>query len=262
MLIDLHVHSNLASRSTLEPGEIIIRARQAGLDAVCFTEDTPFADWKALKDAGDEMEFSVFVGLDLQTEHGRLLAYLPDPELVEPDRLLPKPRDGARYRSDKVVEAVLNAGGVVAAAAPYHRDEKPSYGDRIFRMEGITAVETKNARCPLVVNDFALEAAENLRLPGLGGSDVRDSLQHIGRSASLIGSSAADEAELVQALSSGDVWAVEIADPSALPSRPKPPPPRQYGDRDRRGGRDRYRSGGRGRGGPRDSRSRRGPRGR
>ena len=44
MLIDLHVHTNISSRcSSLMPEELVDKARELGLDAVCVTEHGTFA---------------------------------------------------------------------------------------------------------------------------------------------------------------------------------------------------------------------------
>jgi len=71
MLIDLHAHTWPRSHdSVLDPNDLIIQAKKAGLDAICFTEHDTLWDEKAVKEIGERHNFLVLAGVEISTDDG------------------------------------------------------------------------------------------------------------------------------------------------------------------------------------------------
>jgi len=81
--IDLHAHSR-ASDGTQSPTELVLAAREAGLDVLGLTDHDTAAGWAEASRAAAEAGITLVRGMEISTQHasGRgvhLLAYLPDP---------------------------------------------------------------------------------------------------------------------------------------------------------------------------------------
>jgi hypothetical protein len=129
----------------------------------------------------------------------------------------------------EVVRRVLELGGVVVAAHPYDKSiERPS-GDFIFTLEGLSALEGLNARRKGPGNDLAVEAADHMNLPCVGGSGAGPSLDDIGKAATLFREPVANEADLVRQIRAGQVFCVAIG------VKPQPQAQGSHGPRGGRG---------------------------
>lgn len=252
MIIDLHVHSRHTAGCPIEPAEAIRKAAEVGLDGVCFTDQDTLAGLSEYRALAQEAPIKVFVGAEIATDRGHYLCFFPDPAKVpELGQLLGEKPWPVR----DVIARVGSLGGAVAAAHPFDREIERPGGDVIYTLQGLAAVEVHNPRRRPMANELAAEAAENLRLPCISGSDSRPSLEHMGKAATLFKRAVASEAELVEAIKKGEVWAVTLGgSPSQERERRGPPRGEKRQGRgrggERRGGRGR---GGRGRGrGPRD----------
>jgi predicted metal-dependent phosphoesterase TrpH len=221
MLIDLHVHTHRTPGGTLRPLEVLARARAAGLDGVAFTDLDTLEALPEVRAAAAESGVLGLVGFTLATDHGRFLCYLPAPERLAPLAGLfgaaPRPVQAALAR-------VLSLGGAVVAAHPYDRSLPPACADGLFTLDGIAAVEGLHGRSRGDANDLAVEAADHLGLPCVGGSGALGSLDELGKAATLFREPVADEAGLVAQLKAGACWAatlgVGLSAPSAAASRP------------------------------------------
>lgn len=257
MFIDLNIHSQNSSCGVLEPEEIILRAKSVGLDAICFTEDRPFSNWKELKELGKLHELTVLVGLEIPTDQGHFLCYVPDSSMVEPGNLF---EDWTESDDPLVFDDVLatakKAGAILVPAHPFlrksHLPEDPKFrpsGDRLFQLDGVEAIETRNAHCSPMMNDFALEATFHLKQTGISGSDTHKNLNSLGTVATMFLNPVTDEKELVEAITRSETWPVELMEEVRL----RPRPQSRSGGGGSRGG-DRGGSRG-GRGGDRGGRS-------
>jgi hypothetical protein len=144
-------------------------------------------------------------------------------------------------------------GGAVVAAHPYDRSIERPGGDVLFSLDGLSAVEGLDARRKPAANDLAVEAADHMGLPCVGGSGARESLGEIGKAATLFRDLVRTEADLVAQLRSGTVFSVAIG---VTPGPAEARSPRGPGDRrgERGGDRGGRRDGGRGGRGRGDSR--------
>jgi predicted metal-dependent phosphoesterase TrpH len=221
MLIDLHVHTHLTPGGALRPLEVLRRARDRGLDGVAFTDLDTLAALPEVRAAAAEAGLLALVGLTLATDHGRFLCFFPAPERLAPVAELfggaPRPVRAALAR-------VASLGGLAVAAHPYDRTLAPACADALFTLDGIAAVEGQHGRSRGDANDLAVEAADHLGLPCVGGSGALASLDELGRVATLFREPVADEAGLVGQLRAGACWAATLgrvpSAPSAAASRP------------------------------------------
>jgi predicted metal-dependent phosphoesterase TrpH len=214
LLVDLHVHSSSTPGCKLDPTLAIEKAEAVGLDGICFTDRNTWARAAELKQLRETTELAVFVGAEIATDHGHYLVFLPDPASAPaPEEMFGKPTVGDLWPVRTVVEKVREAGGAVVAAYPYDRNLERPAGDFIFTLRGLSAIEAIAGTRKSNVNELAIEAADHLALPSVGGSAAMDGYDQIGTAATLFRDQVKDEAELVEALRVGAVWAVQIGRP-------------------------------------------------
>lgn len=235
MLVDLHVYTPRTPGCSLEPKEAIAHAKAKGLDGVCLILPDSLEGVEELHALRADAGIAVVVGVEVATDHGLFHCFFPEPEKVRMGALLPA--GPAEERQAKaVVEVVLERGGAVVAAQPYDRDQPKPMGDFLFTLRELTAVEGWNGAMRVNVNELAIEAADHLGVPCVGGSGARASYDEIGRAGTLFRDEFVDEAGLVASLRSGAVWAVKVGEP-----------PRFHGDEAvvprERGGEERRREG-------------------
>jgi predicted metal-dependent phosphoesterase TrpH len=217
MLIDLHVHTHRTPGCSLRPLEVLLRARELGLDGVAFTDLDTMEALPEVREAGRVAGVVALVGLELATDHGRFLCFLDAPErLPGLAGILGGPPPPARA----ALARVASLGGAVVAAHPYDKALTGVSGDTLFTLDGLTAVEGLHGRSPHRANDLAVEAADHLGLPCVGGSGALASLEQLGTAATLFREPVASEAGLVARLRAGACWAAGLSAPSAAASRP------------------------------------------
>lgn len=189
MLIDIHVHERTHSPCALMSlEEAVEAARVAGLDAVCITNhnslDIRYADY--LK----TVDFPVFVGVEMRTVQGDILAYGLDslPFDQEPDA-----RD--------FVDFVVSRNAFCCAAHPFRR-YGGGIGDYVYKLSGLHGVEVFNGANREEENHRALAACRELGLVATAGSDAHE-IDEIGRFALWLPEMVSLEQELACALKSG-----------------------------------------------------------
>src|SRR5579871_6517251 len=185
MLIDLHCHSHLSMGCTLDPKQVLQRAETFGLDGVAFTETNTQDGCDELMALGRTSKVKVFVGLELNTDKGQYLCFFPKPDQApEPVMMWGSNREKP-WSAAEALPKVKSLGAAIVAARPYDKDSANPAGDYILTQPGIVAVEAFNPKVRALPNELAAEAAESLKLPCVGGSDARASLDEIGRGATL-----------------------------------------------------------------------------
>jgi hypothetical protein len=248
MLLDLHVHSRFTPGGALDPRDIVRRAREAGLDGVVITDMNTMDGLADVRAAGQAEGFLALCGVEIATDRGHYLAYFPDPEKVP---ALPQLFGTPPWPVGDVIAKVASLGGVVVAAHPYDKGVERPGGDVLFTLDGLSAVEGLETRRRPAVNDLAVEAADHLGLPCVGASGAKDSLDEIGKAATLFRDPVRTEADLVAQLRSGTVYSVAIGvtpGPSEGRVARSPRGPRDAGGRGAgRGGRKGRHGGDRGR---------------
>ncbi len=248
MLIDLHVHSHLSKGCELDPRAVLERAASHGLDGVAFTETNTQDGCDELFDLGRKHKVKVFVGLELVTDKGQYLCFFPKPELApEPVQMWGSNREKP-WSAAECLPKVKSLGAVILAARPYDRDFQTFAGDYILTLQCLSGVEAYNPKVRQTANDLAVEAAESLKLPCVGGSDARTTLDEVGLGATFFKRSIQTQAELVDALGKGEFWATMVGE---LPKLSRPGEARDAERKDAKESKRRSRRGGRPGGGGR-----------
>lgn len=212
MLIDLHCHSYLSTGCTLDPRAVLERAHSHGLDGVAFTETNTQDGCDELFDVGRAAKVRVFVGLELNTDRGQYLCFFPDPlRAPEPVQMWGSNRERP-WSAEEVLPKVRALGAAIVAARPYDRDFPYPATDYVLNLKLLSGVEGFNPKLRQSANDLAVEAAEKLKLPCVGGSDARGSLDEIGWAATLFKRDIRTQPELVEAILAGEFWPVQMGE--------------------------------------------------
>jgi hypothetical protein len=252
MLIDLHVHSHHTRGCSLRPAEVLTAARARGLDGVLFADLNTLDGLEEIRAAGREAGLLALVGVEVATDRGHYLCVLPDPARVPPPPQLFG--SATPWSATEVVARVRSLGGAVVAAHPYDKSiDRPS-GDFIFTLDGLSAIQGLHGRRRGSHDDLAVEAADHLNLPCVGGSGALAAASEVGTAATLFRDPVTSEQDVVAQLRSGTVFCVAIGVTPAPAERGE-----RGGRREPHGGPRGGRGGG-GRGGGREDRGRGGPR--
>ena len=233
------MHSHLSKGCELNPRLALERCAALGLDGVAFTETNTQDGFEELLALEGTTPVKIFIGLELVTDKGQYLCFFPKPELApEPVQMWGSNREKP-WSAAECIPKLRSLGAAVVAARPYDRDFQYPAGDFILTLAGLNAVECFNPKVRQTANELALEAAESLKLPCVGGSDARASLDELGRAATVFRKPIHTQEGLVQALFAGEYWAVMMGELPKLtrPGEARDTEGRKEGRRRRKGGR-------------------------
>jgi predicted metal-dependent phosphoesterase TrpH len=189
--IDLHLHSTLGGDSLIKPEEVVPRAIEVGLDAVCVTEHGSYSLSRPFEKISEETGFPIFRGLEYSAYEGHLLIYGVRAGKSDLPANLPM---------QKVITWVRERGGAAIPAHPFQKSMMGArLGDRIFDLKGITALEGLNGSALFKENELALKAGADLDIPCVGGSDAHG-LMVLGRMYTEFERPVLTEDDLVQSL--------------------------------------------------------------
>ena len=219
MLIDLHAHTWPRSNdSILNPEDLVVRAKQAGLDAICFTEHDTLWEPEALADIRAKHDFLVLAGVEISTDDGHILVFGVDKYIF------------GMHRSRELAKHVENAGGVMVAAHPY-RKQMPwfSRNDEEYQAslkkasqnpayQFVSALEIQNGRGSDKENEFSHHLADLMGMHGTAGTDSHMPID-IGKCATYFEKDIRDERELIAELKAGRFYAVDRRTGETVPTR-------------------------------------------
>lgn len=200
--VDLHTHTRFGSNcSYMEPGQLVQRAKEVGLDAVCITEHNAAWEEDALRALSEECGFHLLAGIEVSTELGDVLVFGVRAPLL------------AGSRIEDLRRLVDEQGGAMIAAHPFRcyswpgavMDVEGAAALPVFRW--VDAVEVFNGTSPQPEVDFGCAVLERLGLPGVGGSDAHSPLS-VGRCYTQFQREVANVEELVAELRAGRFRAV------------------------------------------------------
>jgi len=192
--IDLHIHTILGGDSYIQPHDLVMRAQQVGLDAVCVTEHHSYTLSEPLEKISRSTGFPIFRGLEYSAAEGHILVYGVKAEKGD----LPP-----GMRMQDAIDAVHTRGGVAVPAHPYQMDLLGgSLGDRVLELRDLIALEAINGSASLEENKRAMGAATRLDIQGIGGSDAHG-IPTLGRAYTIFPEPINTEKELVSALKEG-----------------------------------------------------------
>ena len=173
MYVDLHSHSYPRSGdSNLSPDELVVAAKDRGLDALCLTEHDYFWDRASVDALSRRHDFLVLPGCEVNTDDGHVLVFGLEEYVF------------GMHHAAFLHRLVEQAGGVMVAAHPYRRrflreraGDPEAYSSMVERAcaDGFFAfchaAEVLNGRALEADNRFSLDVAARLRLGMAGGSD-------------------------------------------------------------------------------------------
>ncbi len=159
--VDLHIHSKYSYDNDSEPEEIIIKAIEAGLDGIAFTEHYSYEASDFIEGLRDKYNsIRLIRGVEFSPPEGHCLIFG-----VNTDRMPIK-----NLPLQEVIRIVTAAGGVLIPTHPYRGIN--SMGDTIRKVNGLSAIEGVNGLNMYHLNLKAIEMAGDLNLPYTGGSDA------------------------------------------------------------------------------------------
>lgn len=213
MLIDLHARTRATVPGGHEARKIISAARRAGLDGVAFVDRLHTNHARELTAAGEEEDFPVFIGVEIPALTGRFLCFAPE---VDPFFQREEWRQLMAISVNPTVQRVIdlfeNVGGAVLAAQPYVRQNGTRLGDKLVLYDRLSGVEVFSPQCRPIERVLAIEAGVKMGLPLAAGSETGRSLGDVGQAATLFSSRVQTQREFVEALRSGEFWAVDLTD--------------------------------------------------
>jgi len=219
MLIDLHAHTWPRSHdSVLNPDDLVVRAKQAGLDAICFTEHDTVWDYKSIEDLRARHDFLVLAGVEISTDDGHILVFGIDKYVF------------GMHRSRELAAYVEKGDGVMVAAHPYRRqmpwfsrndDEYQTALEKARRnpaYQYVRALEELNGRGSDKENEFSRRLCDVMELPGTAGTDSH-AISDIGKCATHFEKDIRDERELIAEIKAGRFQAVDLRSGNPVPTR-------------------------------------------
>lgn len=210
MLIDMHAHTWPRSHdSVLSPDDLVVRAKAAGLDAICFTEHDTLWDDKSVKALCEKHNFLVLAGVEISTDDGHMLCFGIDKYVF------------GMHRSDALAKHIDAADGVMVAAHPYRR-QMPWYVRNDEEYETALQKAAKNPAYPFCAgleelngrgsdkeNAFSRKLAERMGMPGTAGTDSH-AIIDIGKVATYFERDIRNERELIAEIKAGRFYAVDL----------------------------------------------------
>lgn len=196
MWIDCHCHTKHSHDNWLEPVNLVRRARELGLDAVCITEHHSYEASEPVEQVGRDEGLLVLRGVEISTDRGHLLAYG-----VEDDGWNVWGRNNYIPLTE-VVERINGMGGICVPAHPFREIGFSSLLEGLLDLSGIAAVETHNGCNRDSDNELAIDAALHMALPTLGGSDCHKA-EAVGRCATEFLQPVSDMASFIAAVRAG-----------------------------------------------------------
>jgi predicted metal-dependent phosphoesterase TrpH len=199
MLIDLHTHTYPNSDdSFLSPSELIVNAKRAGLDGVCFTDHDWYWDHEAAAWLGRQHNFLVIPGVETNTEDGHILAFGID-----------KFQFGM-HRTSFLREMVDENGGFMVLAHPFRRhfyssDDIDESVDNYLKdpvFQYVHTIEIMNGKATARQNQFSQALGKRLGWTGVGGSDAHE-LKEIPSCATYFERKVRSLEEMIQELKAG-----------------------------------------------------------
>ena len=199
--LDLHTHTYPASQCASDSADrMILAAKTAGLDGICFTDHNHIWTPAEIKGLRDKHGFLVLAGTEITCVEGDFLVFGMDTPVkgiipLQALRQMVDPDTGF------IIAAHPFRGFLVVGGDSLNLDAKSAMARPVFKL--VDAVEVLNSRLNVRENRLAREVATGLGLPATGGSDAHKT-EDVGRCVTRFSVGIRNEAELVSALWSGE----------------------------------------------------------
>ena len=198
---ELHVHSTFSDGRD-SPGQVILEAVNKELDFISITDhDTFKGSLKAVKAVSSmNLDIIVIIGAEIRSDEGDLLIYCPETPI---DRFPSNALELADYSREHDC--------IVVPAHPFDIHRK-GIGDLVYSYRW-DAIEVFNAFSDAFSNRKALQAARDMGVPGIAGSDAHVS-EAVGSALTLVEVDDFSAEAIIEAIKRGYV--------KPLPGRPGP----------------------------------------
>lgn len=213
MLVDLHAKTSVSEDVSVSLEDVLRKAVDSGLEGIAFCEQLSTFLCEDAIEMGRQMDITVFIGVEIPTDKGRLLGFVPEIDdfyLAEEWRRL---TDATTPPAEAVFEIFDERDGAVVAARPYDLEIPFNMGDHVFTLDKLDGVEAFNSRIGEIQQDFAIEAASFMDVSTTGGSDPTDSVDPVGTFATFFEKQLTTQRDLVEALQNSEYHAVKIGEP-------------------------------------------------
>ncbi len=213
MIIDIFTYSQATSHAAFSVDVLVNAARDAHLDGICVTDRAVSYHLRDLAAYGAKENFFVGVGIELETNIGRVVVY---PRVIDDEFVSESWR--CLGESPDIVD-VLNyfheRQAIVIARDVYNNGE--GMRDRIYCAKDangrcVDGVDTLAVYRRRIDNELAISAQQALKVPACAGSGVFDDISDIGYCATLFAESIHDQAEFVDAMLNRSHWACSLRD--------------------------------------------------
>ncbi len=223
MLIDLH-----GNPAELSPAAFAKAAVAAGLDAVVVTDSNRTDRLDDYLDALEDAGVAAYAGVELTLDRGTLVFIPRDLDDAFFDEVWPQ-----SWTLESALSYVSKFDGILIGGHPYCRDLGNIFGDRIYQVKGLAALEVRVGRGKMQWDNMADTAADRLQLVRVGGSGDG---KWVGRAATSIKGDIETQPELVEAIEARLCWPVEFEPLNEPRDRSLPEPSRpSFGPRDEGG---------------------------
>jgi predicted metal-dependent phosphoesterase TrpH len=203
--IDLHLHTNRGSSdSNLSPQDLITRAREIGIGAVCITEHDNMWEPHEIAALASEAGVRFLRGMEVTTDMGHVGVFGLERYV------------GGIYKLAELRRVSNDVGGLLVANHPFRYKldarfsfinpdgepidpEHPERAAELKIFEMVDAIEVLNGACSEDENIFALRVARHLGMAEVAGSDSH-SKGSIGCVSTLLEHPVASERELIEAV--------------------------------------------------------------
>lgn len=195
--IDLHIHSNFSSDSSIRPDKLIKQALKMKIDVLCITDHNVFDESSAFSYYTDKHKKPLIIkGVELSTNNGDLLIFGLKNNFWKD--YIPNINVDAK----KVIADVASFNGVAIWAHPFRSYCEYCYNTEYKMFSGVNILEVKNAKNLEAENLKAFNYACNNNFKMTGGSDAH-SIEDLGKALTLFKDTITCEEELIEALKNG-----------------------------------------------------------
>ncbi len=200
MRIDLHIHTRpRSSCSLIDPKELLVEARRAGLEAICLTEHQHRWDPRDVGALAREGGIPIFQGNEITTNQGDVLVF-GYPEDVKGVVALPDLRREVQKAGGLMIAAHPFRGFLLFGIAELRLDVEQASRRPLF--QDVDGVEVLNGKVTDSENGMARRVADRLGLLAVAGSDAHR-LDEVGQCFTILEKAVRSERELVEELRVG-----------------------------------------------------------
>ena len=193
MLIDTHLHeSKYSTDSHISLIEIVMRAKEIGLDGICITDHESNEIMEEAHELSRKTNFVILVGAEFLTHEGDMTVFGLDK--------LPE----SKIHAHELIELVDKKGGVAICSHPFRQNNR-GMGEHIKNLDILWGIEAFNGSTPPHHNLHAYNLSLDLNVPALGGSDAHN-WQQVGKYVTVFPDGISTEKDLIEAIKSKQVY--------------------------------------------------------